>query len=968
MVRDVARRLRPYTLLLFLTLPALWPLLHSGLPRADDLLTHYYYAYQLGRLVQAGELFPRWAPDVAAGYGAPVFNTLPYAAHYLVVLAHGLGLNFLAAFKLVGAATLVLAAWSAYALGRSWFGVGPGIVAGVAYAYSPYLLANFYTRGSLPEALALALLPLLFLWIPATLHGDRTAVGRLSLMVAFGVWAYPKLLLPALLWCGLYIVWGSYQMRLVEKPLMNEALAAVINGGLLSAFFWFPALTEAQAVQGGWRLADAPLIWAELFALPPLPVDPALLNPPLTRPLPFVALLLAGLMVVAWKTLPTEQRQLWLVALVGAALAVASSLLIVNVMGLACLLMALCAGAVFSNARIGRFTPLAVFTLVVAGLPFASPPFETAPIYPTFAHLTAYEVEHPNTIWPSTVLQPPDMALNRAQMLQGETVSRFDPLPEFATFTSAPEDDGLRATFHLNTSAPFAFVYRAFYFPGWEATLDDQPIAVHPSIPEGLITADVPAGGHILRFRFGTTGAQRLGVALSTIGLIAWVLIWVMELFYKSAPSSSPERPVPLSPLWMLLASGLTLARPLLYDAGYTPLLQTALSPAGLRGVQRPVNQTVQDELTLLGWAMTPTAADVPFQLTLYWKAARPLGQAYHFTVRLTDAEGRTWSEPEVARPTHWRSAPTTEVWLEDQYVADIYLIQPIIGTPPADYMVEVTIYSDSDPLETLTLAPVTIAMPSRRACSTTPVAQFASGLIMQTAMVDRTAVSPGDTLLLDVCWQTLRPLPNDMIGAMKMYAANGDTEVMVPFAIGGDYPTSQWAMGDTVRDQIALRLPPEAVSDTYLVEIQVGEDQWAVETLLVVAPERLFTAPPVAHPFAADLHVAELFGADWEAVVAPGETLSVMLTWRSTQPLTDSLRAFVSLLDTRGQIVAHAEGLPARGARPTTGWVVGEFITDAHALYLSPDMPPGTYTLWAGLAVPALDARLYLGEVTVTK
>src|SRR5688572_17433759 len=129
------RRVQPYLLLTILALPALWPLAGPGLPRTNDALPHLYRAVELDALVRAGLFFPRWAPDLVHGYGYPVFNFFPYVSHYLVVLLHLAGLNFLTAYNLACGLALLASGFFAYRLGRAHFGPTAGLVAGVAYLY-----------------------------------------------------------------------------------------------------------------------------------------------------------------------------------------------------------------------------------------------------------------------------------------------------------------------------------------------------------------------------------------------------------------------------------------------------------------------------------------------------------------------------------------------------------------------------------------------------------------------------------------------------------------------------------------------------------------------------------------------------------------------------------------------------------------------------------------------------------------
>ncbi len=50
---------------------------------------------------------------------------------------------------------------------------------------------------------------------------------------------------------------------------------------------------------------------------------------------------------------------------------------------------------------------------------------------------------------------------------------------------------------------------------------------------------------------------------------------------------------------------------------------------------------------------------------------------------------------------------------------------------------------------------------------------------------------------------------------------------------------------------------------------------------------------------------------------------------------------------------------MPASGARPTSSFVPGEYVADEHLLGGSAALPPGRYTLIAGLYDPATGERL---------
>lgn len=79
-----------------------------------------------------------------------------------------------------------------------------------------------------------------------------------------------------------------------------------------------------------------------------------------------------------------------------------------------------------------------------------------------------------------------------------------------------------------------------------------------------------------------------------------------------------------------------------------------------------------------------------------------------------------------------------------------------------------------------------------------------------------------------------------------------------------------------------------------------------------------------------------------------PGQTMPLLLTWRITQtqpPLTD-IHFFIHLLDAGGNLVAQDD---AAIVHPVY-WRVDDYLVSQFAVPLPPDLPPGVYTLHAGL------------------
>jgi hypothetical protein len=112
-----------------------------------------------------------------------------------------------------------------------------------------------------------------------------------------------------------------------------------------------------------------------------------------------------------------------------------------------------------------------------------------------------------------------------------------------------------------------------------------------------------------------------------------------------------------------------------------------------------------------------------------------------------------------------------------------------------------------------------------------------------------------------------------------------------------------------------------------------------------------------------------------------PGDEATVTLYWRSLRTPDQDYKTFVHLTDAAAtQQPSQHDGDPGGGFTPTTRWLPGELVPDAHPLALPTDLAPGRYLLWAGmyehdtvrnLAVrsseaPTADNRVLLGEIEV--
>ncbi|MCL4300482.1 MAG: glycosyltransferase family 39 protein [Anaerolineae bacterium] len=94
-----------------------------------------------------------------------------------------------------------------------------------------------------------------------------------------------------------------------------------------------------------------------------------------------------------------------------------------------------------------------------------------------------------------------------------------------------------------------------------------------------------------------------------------------------------------------------------------------------------------------------------------------------------------------------------------------------------------------------------------------------------------------------------------------------------------------------------------------------------------------------------------------------PGGIVPITLYWQAQSLLSLRYKVFIHLLSSQeegqAEVVAQADDFPVCGLSHANTWTPGETVLDRHLLKLPPDLPPGDYTLLAGMYEPDLNLRL---------
>lgn len=693
-------------------LPALWPLARPGFFVSDDGLFHIYRLAALDEALRAGVLFPRWFPDFAFGYGYPVLNFYSPLSYYLAEAFHLVVADSVAATKWAFAASLILSGLGMYGFGRSLLGPWGAGLAALAYVYAPYHLADVYRRGALAESLAFVFFPLI-LWScrRLALHRRWEDAGALALSAGGLVLTHN---LSAMLVAPLAAAYLLLSLAGGDRERGNAAVSGGPRRGLalglaaaglvacLSAFYVLPVLAEGRFAHLSYDYDSTGYI-GHLAPIDGV-VSPSLVyryhpdqGVAAERPLGLAQAGLAALCLVllvmrirrrlAWR----EMAFWWVALLCGVGMttqlsfpvwqALQPALSMVQYPWRFMALVDLCAAVLVGSLVSGQPASLgsvgglwrallgvaATVALMVNALPaLPTPALELAARDVSVERMWQedFAAKQIGATWTAEFLP--------LTVLDERWVIPRDPLqPEEVAALPAGVRvrlgrQGLLTHEYLTEApAPFPLRLHAFWFPGWQATVDGNPVQVGASGRLGLVTADIPAGQHEVCVFFGDTAARQIGVVVTILGLLGLVVACLGGRGVRVTTTAGAV---------VLAAAALVL----MWPAGAA---QPARVDADLEGSIRLLGSRVDNKRTY-------AAAEV-VEIDLYWMSNRMV-PGYKVFVHVVDGGGAILAQHDGAPGGGF--TPTTR-WLPGEVVVDSHQVRLPDRLAPGNYTIVAGMY-----------------------------------------------------------------------------------------------------------------------------------------------------------------------------------------------------------------------------------------------------------------------------------
>ncbi len=1013
-------------LLVVLALPALWPLFTHGYPSTDDGDIHLMRQALLDYHVRHGDWYPRWTAELFLGYGYPVFNFYGPATYYLSELLIIAGLPIAQAMVVASGLLVLVGGVGMFLLATDYFSLlvdrkndaptrwlpNPfwgGLVAGVAYTYAPYFLANLYVRGALAELGAMALWPWViwscrrlltdpqpgrYIFVTALIIGLMTITHTITLL----------LLPPLLLAYALLLFWLRRREGRARPYLVSFGATLAIAMGI-SAFFWLPLLVERGDLS---RLAyNARFMPGHFWDWNTILDDSFRFvytgHPPHQLGLVQLGLVLVGLFSF-WQ-LGRESR-FWLLVAALALLAIGrltQPLWTTNDIGLTIqfpwrllsivsFIFALITGAGLGWLRRPWLqvcgAGLLIALLIVGNWPRPTLlDFRTAQdIDVTLDVVATFEKDAQawGAGWSREFL--PRWA---EDFVRVETTTRWEWQSIFAESAATVSKDNAtqqsipqieltdaapyRLTFTATSAVPTELRVNQLYFPGWRA-IDSagQPLPVKPSPGFGLLTIELPAGEQQISLSREDTVVEQ-GATWITIATLLGCLGW---LLFKARRFGQAL----VALLLVSIALGGQLKPVTAASASFTAT--TAMPYPGLQLIGYRVEVDRADGLLLFPYWLIHNAMP---DLQMAWQ--------------LIDTQGSVVSST-TAQP-YYDTVPAS-VWTVGTLARDAYRLPLPPDLPAGSYQLALHVQpvqdaegnraEDNAPVQHDMIGVVTVQTQTAPAAANQPLALTFTQPAQVKVWLDGYTIDiepsyfrwrrrptlahhplayPGDRLVSRLYWRAETAAAEGYHGFIHLVDHDRQTLVAQDQLAGSALNSSlTWNQYRATGETYTLLLPPTAASGLYYPRLGLYTfaerarftitgadgttlgDGYDLPPIKVVNPQDVKSLQPALVTYGEFAQLLDVTITP-ESAIKAGETLTVSLTYQAKTSTPVNYTQFLHIARTTATetiMAAQFDRQPRQGANPTGAWVPGEVVTDQIELTIAEGSPAGRYQLLVGL------------------
>ena len=266
--------------------------------------------------------------------------------------------------------------------------------------------------------------------------------------------------------------------------------------------------------------------------------------------------------------------------------------------------------------------------------------------------------------------------------------------------------------------------------------------------------------------------------------------------------------------------------------------------------IPHPLEANFANRVKLLGYDL-PARSVVPGQgipVTLYWQGLRTMEHNYTFFTKLLDSQQQQWAGIDRFA----RDGYKTTHWLENEVVIDRFELLTDPQTPDGIYWLDVGLYfgvnqtavslplvvnGQPGDLTSVTFGPVKIGGPPPgivvSSASPQHLIEVELGDVIRLRGYD--IARQEKALALKLYWESLVALDSNQTVFVHVRNRAGETIAQMDRPpVNGVYPTSLWAPGEIIPDELVIPLPDNLPPDNY--SVVVGMYDYATGLRLPIA------------------------------------------------------------------------------------------------------------------------------------
>lgn len=545
---------QPIIWIVITSIPVIWALFVPGFYGASDDL-HIAWLYEMDKVIKIGQIPPRFVPDLSYGFGYPLFNFVFPLPFYIAEIFHLLSLSLVDSIKLVFIFSLPLSGILMFYLLKQFTGNLLSFTGAILYMYAPYRAVDIYIRGAIGEIVSFIFLPLIILSLTKlakTFSLRWLGIGAIALaclILSHNITAYmffPYILLLIL-------------VRLIFNPAGYVKFLTVIFSMVflalgISSYFWLPAIYESKLMEYDtvFNFVDHFPTVKQLFtpywgygASVPGPYDGlsfflGFLN---------IAVLGSGFVILpfSWKKIGKDDK----IMITWTVVSIISAFFLMNYRS-----------TFFWNTLPllsyfqfpWRFLSMTTFFIPLLVITFKYLKLKDFIFFIVIVLiiLTSWNYFRPQHFLGRTDMYylnryiPVPKASEEYRNIQEEYLrlpKGIQKKPEDNFPVVFPTDNftfdlikihDLHFLVSLSSEKEILLNFNKYFFPGWQAKLNEKEISVKPGLPYGQVTIVVPPGKHKLEVFFAETPLRTMLNFISLISILfALILIWKNKLLMR---------------------------------------------------------------------------------------------------------------------------------------------------------------------------------------------------------------------------------------------------------------------------------------------------------------------------------------------------------------------------------------------------------------------------------------------------